>query len=345
MDYKILVDKRDVNDATSFYIDIIKCAVAKAGNNVCIIYSISNLKDNDVAVVVKVTTAYRVLKKNKLQKMIIWLQGIQPEEMLMSDTILYKKIYYYLALRYLEWKAFKHIPFMIYVSERMKKHYENKFGLGGRLSFIIPCFNLELDEKSFDDKERYKRQKFVYAGSLDAWQCFEKTLNVFSKVKEKMKNASLMILTKDTENARFMVQKHNLEDVEIKYIPKELIQAELKKYKYGFIIREDIEVNRVATPTKLNSYMASGVIPIVSDSLTDFVNNTSKCKYICRIGNDLTSEKVADKIIAFEKIDVDVTDIKNEYSLFFEEYYNANKYINSLSRLIITFNENNTSYR
>ena len=345
MAYKILVDKRDVNDATSFYIDIIKCAIAKAGNNVSITYSIADLRDNDVAVVVKVTTAYRVLKKNKRQKMIIWLQGIQPEEMLMSDTILYKKIYYYIALRYLERKAFEHIPFMIYVSEEMKKHYENKFGVNNRLSFIMPCFNLELDEKSFEDEERYKRQKFVYAGSLDAWQCFEKTLDVFSKVKEKMRNASLTILTKDTENAYFMVQKHNLEDVEIKYIPKGLVQAELQKYKYGFIIREDVNVNRVATPTKLNSYMASGVIPIVSDSLTDFVDNTSKCKYICRIGNDLTPGKIADKIVSFEKLNIDIADIKNEYIQIFSSYYNANKYINSLSHLIITFNENNTSYR
>lgn len=342
MDYKILVDSRDVNDATSFYIDIIRQAAIKAGHKASIIYSIADLRSNDVAVVVKVTTAYRVLRQNKRQKMIIWLQGIQPEEMLMSDTPLYKKIYYYLALRYLEWKSFKNIPFMIYVSEEMKRHYEKKFGPGNRCSFIMPCFNLGLDEKSFFAKERYNNPSFVYAGSLDAWQCFEKTLDIFYKVKSHMKNASLTILTKDTDKAQLMAKMHNLDDVEIKYVPKEMVQAELKKFKYGFIIREDVKVNRVATPTKLNSYMASGVIPIVSDSLIDFVDNTKECKYICRIGNDLIPNTVAEKIIKFETYNVDVADICNEYSKVFANYYNAKKYIDSLSKQITTFNENIT---
>lgn len=180
----------------------------------------------------------------------------------------------------------------------------------------------------------------MYAGSLDAWQCFEKTLDIFYKVKSHKKNASLTILTKDIDKARLVAKIHNLDDVEIKYVPKEMVQAELKRFKYGFIIREDVKVNRVATPTKLNSYMASGVIPIVSSSLIDFVDNTKKCKYICRIGNDLTPDMVAKKILEFETLSVDATDIHNEYSKVFANYYNADKYIDSLSRQITTFHEN-----
>ena len=43
------------------------------------------------------------------------------------------------------------------------------------------------------------------------------------------------------------------------------------KCHYGFILREDIVVNRVACPTKLVEYLAMGVVPIVdSANIGDF---------------------------------------------------------------------------
>lgn len=233
---------------------------------------------------------------------------------------------------------------MIYVSNEMKEHYEQKFGVSDdRMSFIMPCFNLELDKTSFTE-EKYIKPSFVYAGSLDSWQCFEKTLDTFSFVKRQIPDATLTLLTKETEKAKRIVEKRSLTDVTIKYVPKELVQTELQKYKYGFILREDVIVNRVATPTKLNSYLASGVIPIVSECLSDFINNTSGCKYICRIKNGLSPVQVADSIIAFDKCSIDKIEILKAYQIIFDDYYNSNKYINELSLMINKYNDAHTSH-
>ena len=344
MNYKILVDNKDVNDATSFYLNIISTAVKKAGFSIKMINSISDLATSDIAIIVKVTTAFRVLRKNPKQRIILWLQGVQPEEMMMSDNIFYKKIFFYLSLRFLESLSFRNIPFMIYVSNEMKRHYERKFGVSDdRMSFIMPCYNLELDKTSFTE-EKYINPSFVYAGSLDNWQCFEKTLETFSHVKKQIPDATLTLLTKETEKAKRMVGKYLLKNVTVKYIPKEQVQAELQKYKYGFILREDVIVNRVATPTKLNSYLASGVIPIVSECLIDFINNTTQCQYICRIKNGLSPEQIAESIIAFDKCRIYKNEILKAYEIIFDDYYNSDKYINELSIMINKYNDYLTSH-
>lgn len=335
--YKILVDDRDINDATSFYIDIIHQSIITAGFDVSIVKELSDITYSDVVVVVKVTSAYRVLKKNKRQNVIIWLQGIQPEEMRISDYPFLKKYFYYYALRYLEWYSFKHIPFMIYVSKEMKRHYEKLYSCNNKIDFLMPCFNLELDYNSFSCESRYKTPSFVYAGSLDTWQCFEKTLDVFRMIKHKLPKSTLTILTKEIEKAKEISLLHGLNNVKIKYVAKDNVQEELTKYKYGFIIRDNIEVNKVATPTKLNSYMASGVIPIVSESLYDFIENTIGCKYICKVSNSRDISYIAEQIIDFDKLEINNIDIKEEYEVIFSKYYNKEYYISKLSKVIIDY--------
>lgn len=48
----------------------------------------------------------------------------------------------------------------------------------------------------------------------------------------------------------------------------------LRDVKFGFVLRDDIAVNNVATPTKLSSYLSAGVIPIYSSALKDFYEKT-----------------------------------------------------------------------
>lgn len=94
MEYKIYVDERDVNDATSYYIAIIKETIKINGNSCEIVYSLDQVLLTDIVVVIKVTSAFRVYRRNLKQRLIVWLQGIQPEEMLISSTPLFYKIFY-----------------------------------------------------------------------------------------------------------------------------------------------------------------------------------------------------------------------------------------------------------
>lgn len=291
----------------------------------------------DTVITVKVTSVYRLLRQNKKQKIILWLQGVQPEEMLYSDTPFLKKIILYIILRYLEWLALKKIRGAIFVSDEMLKHYRLKYRWKGDKWFTMPCFNILLDEKNFFYKNKYETLSFVYAGSLDRWQCIDDILQTFKAIQVKDSSASLMILTKDSQTVNEKIRNFGLQNVSTKYIPKELIGEELAKYKFGFILRDDILVNRVATPTKINSYMASGVIPIISTCLVDFNSKNGSLKNVVHINDLKDYENNAVRIINFHMNRKTPEYVLDDYRQVFRTYYNRTFYIFNLANFFKLF--------
>lgn len=113
----------------------------------------------------------------------------------------------------------------------------------------------------------------------------------------------------------------------IKFVPSSELQQVLGAYKYGFIVRDDIAVNNVATPTKMNSYMAAGVIPVYSDVINDFRTVFRDLKYVVSFTGE---EEALSKIKKIETSGVDSGVIKSEYETVFNSYYSVDKYIQIL---------------
>lgn len=95
---------------------------------------------------------------------------------------------------------------------------------------------------------------------------------------------------------------------------------------YGFILRKDSIVNRVATPTKLSSYMSVGVIPIFSVVLDDFYRVSEKLKYIIPV------QKRMDWEAFFERINdrIDKDQLLDEYLELFKSYYGTKEHISNI---------------
>ena len=104
----------------------------------------------------------------------------------------------------------------------------------------------------------------------------------------------------------------------------------LLKYKYGFLLRRDNLVNNVATPTKMNSYLACGLIPIFTDAITDYKDQINLKDFSLRISSDLSIDEIAKKIIDFESSKKDYSDLDIEIKKIFDEYYNDNRYIKEI---------------
>lgn len=328
--YKIYLDKKDINDATSYYINILKTAVEEKGFECNITHKTSNINSEDIVIVVKVTSFFRVFKKNPKQKIIIWFQGVQPEELLISDTFFIKKIVYYCILRALELLAIKKAKSILFVSEAMAQHYKSKYHYHKDNYFIMPCFNLPLNKESFFINTKYDEPNFVYAGSMDKWQCIKETIQNFNHIKKNIPNAKLTILTNQQSLAQKIVLENDGSQISIKYVEKELLQTELMKYKYGFILRNDITVNNVSTPTKINSYMSSGIIPIISTCIKDFNKVSSQANYILKISqiNDFNNNALI--VRNFENKKINPVEIYNEFKDIFNKYYNTDFYIKEL---------------
>lgn len=93
--------------------------------------------------------------------------------------------------------------------------------------------------------------------------------------------------------------------------------------KFGFVLRNDVPVNRVATPTKLSSYLSAGVIPVFSKYLKDFYNRTNDFEYVVPVSDFNPSEKLQ-KLLGEE---IDTNKLISEYMELFNTYYNPQYYI------------------
>ena len=226
----------------------------------------------------------------------------------------------------------KKAKFIFFVSEYMRKHYEEL----GRCSFenksyIMPCFNEVLDESVFKQK-KYTDLTFCYVGSLDLWQCFRETVQLYKSIEYSLQNTKLKVLTFSVDEGTRILKEYGVQNFEIKQVPKEQVKQELIESSFGFIIRHDNMVNRVATPTKFSSYLSAGVIPIYSSCLTDFdaLSKSEGMKYVLGISQEINPEE----IVTFIKRDVVLQEICDEYKRLFSSYYSIDYHTCRITKLL-----------
>lgn len=324
--YKIYLLPGDLNDATDYYLNIIKEAIRSIGQSVIVVKDLKGVDYDDIIITIHPKAFYQVWRHNNKQRIIHWFQGVMPEEAVMlfekQPIKMYPRKWLY---TYLEKFVLKRAIFVFFVSNAMYCHYKKKYGYDKSNYLVMPCFNQLLDHNAFNE-ERYSRPSFVYAGSMSKWQCIEETLQIFKQIKNEIPEATLTLLTKEKEEALRILKIYDLLETEIKYVPYTKLNEELSKYKFGFIIRKNDPVNNVATPTKMNSYLANGVIPIYSNYIHDFKENLSSYSYLVAFSNVkecLSDLKVLEGISSYELYD--------EYQLIFKDYYNENKYVSLIS--------------
>ena len=216
------------------------------------------------------------------------------------------------------------------VSTRMKKHYENKYNFRINNCYIMPCNNDVIHENSFLVKEKYENNTFCYAGGLNVWQCIDETLSLYSQIEKKIPNSKLLLLIKDYKLGKELIKKYDIRNYSIDFVPVEELPEKLAPVKYGFIIREDSELNRVATPTKLMTYMGNGVIPILSECLEGLTENLSETDYVIKLKNTEDIKSI------FEGMNtkVKINDILNDYKEIYKKHYDRETHIRRIMELL-----------
>lgn len=312
----------DINDATFFYIQVIERALRNLGLKLIRVDTIQNIPRHADVFVIDCKRAVEVRLRRPQSKLWLWLQGIVPEE---AELQLGSKI------RKLYWSAFERMSIpkakcVFMVSHAMKDHYARKYGYRNLPVFIMPCVNQKLDQTLFATPEKYSAPRFVYAGSMHRWQCIEETLDSFSLIRGRFPSASLTIYTADQASASRMIAARGVEGVAVTYCtPAELPHA-LAGYKYGFILRHHHAVNAVATPTKVSSYMAAGVIPILTTAVTDFAGRLADVDPILLL-KSADPQEVFAGICRMESRILTGDTVFASYSKVFQEYFDLEKYV------------------
>ena len=318
-------DPRSLNDATRFYVNIVKEVIEERGDSFTFTTSLKDLKNVDV--IFTITGRYFVNAKLRypFKKTIYWAQGVAAEEAKMAN---YGRFSY--IMRYLfERSAVKHADLLLLVSKRMKEYYSHTYGYRGENYIIMPCFNQSLS--SDFNPEQYKNPTFVYAGGASIWQGVDLMLDVYKDVEDSIPEAKITILSNQKDQFMQKIGVRDIKNYEIKYVKLEEMEAELHKHKYGFILRENHIVNNVATPTKMNSYLSVYLIPIFSDAVCDFAENIKLNEFTIMANCPLDNKTIARQIIDFENNTHQFDGYKGLVESIFDSHYNVNKYKSEIS--------------
>lgn len=318
---------------TKDYVKIIEDSLQQAGHTTQVVDSLKKSKKNrNRGVVCIQASTTRLAAHCGYGSIVRWVQGAGEAESFMRH---HSKLRF-LVLSALNWYAFKKSDYILFVSETLKRYYEKRFHMNFEDYYIMPCFNEEIDRTAFLMPDKYTDNTFIYAGSLDAWQCFEPTVALYAEVEKRVDNCSFRVLAANREKVEEILKKYGVKRYSIGFVPKEQVAAEMAKAKFGFCLREDDIVNRVATPTKLSNYIANGVIPVCSEYVEDFHQIAKNCEY-CLCANPGDLGEPVQRLVKLCNENISPEKIYQEYNNAFGNYYSREYHIKRLSARLKEF--------
>ena len=316
--------------ATEFYYDIIAEALKQKYALIYDEFEGSKLpRQKDILIVCGSCTEMLRLWLKGYRKIVTWYQGTLPEESYMRNQSSIR----YRILSSIEKFALQHSVLNICVSQAMVVYYEKKYGISiKQRSYVMPCFNVEFQKQSFKNKDSNSRV-FTYAGGLSQWQCIEQMLSLYKRIESQVDgNAKLLFFTPEIDTAKKLVKKWDIINCEVNCVHYSQLAEAMLPAKFGFALREDTVVNRVATPTKLANYVANGIIPIYSECIDDFYKESVHNSYQVSIHdvNHISDDEVK-KIITLLDQRIATNNLQQQMRSYFEKYYNAEWHIQHLS--------------
>ena len=317
-------DKRSLNDATNYYVGIIEKALIRKNVILVKTQELTELTDVDIIVTITVKDFFNAKCKNRKAKTIFWSQGVAAEEAIMVGKTIHN--YFRYVCRFtLSFIALHFADVIFLVSEEMRKHYRVMYLCRLNNAIIMPCYNLPLS--AYFDVNQYKNPTFVYAGNAAAWQGVDLMLDVYALVEKKIPNARIMLLSKNKEEFLKKIVARGIKNYGIKHVSMEELQGELHRYKYGFILRDNHIVNRVATPTKMNSYLSNYLIPIFSNTVDEFNRHIDLGEFTIKAQYPLDAKAISKQIVDFETVSHDFKGYRKYVNNIFESHYNDEIYL------------------
>lgn len=284
-------------------------------------------------IVVEYSIGWEVLRfvRNKT-KCVIDAHGAVADEYKYNTSCFREDMYNYLYR--LEIQGVREADYYICQSEAMKsylcqisgKEHEDKMAVF-QCNASSRCFRYDSRVRSemrdvlgFSENE----QVLVYSGGLHKWQMIDESIALFLKYKEYNPNCRMLILTRECEAARHKILDMcgaGREDISVLSTSYDQVYKYLNAADAGILLREDVMLNRVASPTKLGEYLMTG-LPVISKSVAN-----------CWIKDDRFLFNIDD--VEIDKLESFITntnrDVVAEYGAY---YHSLDCDINNISHLI-----------
>ena len=200
----------------------------------------------------------------------------------------------------------------IFVSEAMMRHYTTAYNCTfGHNYFIMPCFNMDIMSECFT-VSRYEKPPFSICRQPRRMGRHQRIDGYFCRINSIIPSSELAIFTNYPKEAGKLLEYYHINGEVDSLTPKEL-QKRMTEFKYGLMVRNPSIINDVATPTKINSYMSSGLIPIYSDVVSDY--RTKIAKENPYVISFKSKEECIREIMRFESTQIIPEDIKRHIQI------------------------------
>lgn len=177
---------------------------------------------------------------------------------------------------------------IICVSNALRNYYVKKFKIKEERFSVFPG---AADSDMFFYDEKIKKQfreklglndndlLMAYSGRLEmSWEIPDKIFDFFKFLNNKNENFKLLLITPDIKEAEKLIKQYEFEN---KVIALSSNFKEVNNYlnasDVGLLLREDVVMNNVASPTKFAEYLLAGLPVVISKGVYDFaevINNT-----------------------------------------------------------------------
>ena len=303
------------------YLDVIKSDLIELGYECEYIKSLDNIPKESLIVFPMAKDVFKYYFKG-YRNVILWQQGATGAESFMRHHSKIRKA----VLDYMDCFAMKKAKMVFFVSHYMQEYYEAKAHRSfEKKAYVMPCFNETLDESVFDKKD-YSKKIFTYVGSLDLWQCFDETADAYAEIEKQNPDAFFKVLTFNVEKAKQIIVEKNIKNYSVACVPKEQVRQELEEASFGFILRHDIDVNRVATPTKISSYLSAGVLPIYSSCLRDFHAQAEGKNFAFALNPGADYKELSN----FVNGEINKNSVQKEVRDLFDTYYSTENHVKNI---------------
>ena len=311
---------RDINDATYRYVEIIRQGLCQAGlNDLGVTNNDSLARRADILVTISCLFAARAFLLHSRANLIHWFQGIEAIERRFIHGGL-KGLIQYLIWSAIERRLLRRARLKLFVSSEMRNFLNDVSGPRNR-SIVMPCYNTSLKKTLSGRSDRYRHLNLVYAGSMSSWQCVEDVLLTFKELRNRRPEARLTLFTREIEAAREMCNAVNLSGVRIESVSPEQLLNALSEFSYGFILRDHMPINEVSTPTKFSTYLAAGVIPVLTTATPALVQMLDGVPYkVITVGPN-EHERVVDALLALVVSDMSVKNVQHAFDQVFDRYF------------------------
>jgi len=223
------------------------------------------LLEADLVYVHTMHAARYVLPFLKTDTVVVDIHGIAPEEELLHDRPAHAEYY-----ADVERCVMEQCSNLIVVTDAMANHLRAKYPDTNPRFIVLPIFDgISSAPQTCKRGDNDGKKTVVYVGSLHKWQNVPMILEAAKRLHDRF---HFKFLTHETNDLRKLATEHGLcSKLSIDFAPKSELSRHYLTADYGFILRDDIPVNRVACPTKLFEYALFGVIPIIlSPDLGDY---------------------------------------------------------------------------